>query len=251
MVGGAHPTEQIKRERKMLNKISIAIASTALSLWGIASQAATVTETTDVGELLNTAGLTDSQPAGTSLDSISGFLGFDDIDLYQIRVSGGAFSATTTEAVPTPPILDTQLLLFNATGLGVFASDNASGDFFRKSTISGILGSGIYYIGVSVKGYNPQSSGGEIFQTIMDIPSTTFNPDPATSATGAGAAFPLSSWSTGFSESDNYTITFTGAEFVGPTTSTGAGADYEFSPTVAVIIIGVGAAFHHFRNKNK
>lgn len=231
----------------MLKKMAIAIASTTLSLWGIASHAASITETTDVGELLNTAGLSDSQPAGTSLDSISGFLGFNDIDLYQIRVSGGAFSATTTEAVPIPPILDTQLTLFNATGLGVFASDNASGDPFRKSTISGILTSGIYYIGVSVKGYNPQSAGGEIFQTILDIPSTTFNPDPATSATGAGAASPLSSWSTGFAESDNYTITFTGAEFVGP--SSPASIPFDGSPIWGTIILGIGATLYQLNKK--
>ena len=228
----------------MLNKIAIAIATTAVSLWPIASQAATLTETTDVGELLSNPGLTDSQPAGTSLDSISGSIGSTgDVDLYQILVSGGPFSATTTEA-GSPPVLNTQLFLFNATGLGVFASDDASGDPFFKSTISGSLTSGTYYVGVSNGGSftasDPQSAGGAIF----NVPSTG-----QTGPNGPGAASPLSSWSTPvFPETGNYTITFTGAEFVG---STDAGADYEFSPTVAVVIIGVGAAINHFRNKNK
>lgn len=244
MVARAHHTEQIKRVIKMQNKISIAIATTALSLWPIASQAATITETTDVGELLNTAGLTDSQPAGTSLDSISGSIdSTGDVDLYQIIVSGGSFSATTTEA--SPPVLDTQLFLFDATGLGVFASDNAVGDPAFKSTISGSLTSGTYYVGVSNGGSftasDPQSAGGAIF----NVPTTG-----QTGPNGPGAASPLSSWSTpAFPETGNYTITFTGAEFVG-TTPTGAGADYKFSPTVAVVIIGVGTAFHHlFKNK--
>jgi len=74
------------------------------------------------------------------------------IDLYKIYVYGSAFSATTTEA-GSPPILDTQLALFNSTGLGVLASDNASGNLFNKSTILGTAG--IYYVGVSAKGYNP------------------------------------------------------------------------------------------------
>lgn len=227
----------------MLNKIAIAIATTAVSLWPIASQAATLTETTDVGELLNTAGLTDSQPAGTSLDSISGSIGSTgDVDLYQILVSGGTFSATTTEA--SPPVLDTQLFLFDATGLGVFASDNAVGDTAFKSTISGSLTSGTYYVGVSTGGSftasDPQSAGGAIF----NVPSTG-----QTGPNGPGAASPLSSWSTPvFPETGNYTITFTGAEFVG---STDAGADYEFSPTVAVVIIGVGAAINHLLKNKK
>lgn len=234
----------------MYKQLTIAIASTTLSLWGIASQAATLTETTDVGELLNTAGLTDSQPAGTILDSISGSLSFNgDIDLYQIMASGGAFSATTTEG-GSPPVLDTQLLLFNATGLGVFASDNASGDLFNKSTISGILTAGTYYVGVSAKGYNPQSAGGEIFQTTPDGFSTTFNPDPATSATGAGGGSPLSSWSTpAFPETGNYTITFTGAEFVGPSSS--VAIPFELSPTWGIIILGVGATIYQLKKKKK
>ena len=232
----------------MLNKIWIAIATTALSLWGIASQAATITETTDVGQLLNEAGLTDSQPAGTSLDSISGSINSPgDVDLYQIIVSGGSFSAITIDLPPPPPAVvgDTQLFLFDATGLGVFASDNTSISTF-KSTISGTLTSGTYYIGVANGGMftasDPQSAGGAIF----NVPNTG-----QTGPNGPGAASPLSSWSTAFPETGNYTITFTGAEFVGPTTPTGAGADYEFSPTVAVIIIGVGAAINHFRNKKK
>ncbi|MGK7904036.1 MAG: hypothetical protein AB4352_22030, partial [Hormoscilla sp.] len=69
-----------------------------------------------------------------------------------------------------------------------------------------------------------------------------------TGPNGPGAASPLSSWSTAFPERGDYTITFTGAEFVGPPD---AGADYEFSPTVAVIIIGVGTAFHHFFKNKK
>ena len=232
----------------MLKKIAIAIASTTLSLWGMASQAATLTETTDVGQLLNDAGFTDSQPAGTSLDSINGALDFDgDIDLYQIMVSGGAFSATTTE-LGFPPSLDTQLLLFNAIGLGVFASDNA--DIFLKSTISGTLTSGTYYIGVSAKDYNPQSSGGEIFQTNPEGSPNTFNPDPATSANGIGGGNPLSSWSTpGSVETGSYTITFTGAEFVGPSSS--VAIPFEFSPTWGIIILGVGATIYQLKKKKK
>lgn len=226
-----------------MKKFSIATLGTALISLGMAANvnAASLTESGDAGDSLGTAGLSNTQPSGTTLDSISGTLANipnGDIDLFQILAIGGTFTVTTDTA-GTDPALDTQLFLFDASGIGIAASNDIDNFNFR-STISLSLAAGTYYIGISSFGSDPQSTGGDIFI----IPATgQVNP-----ANGPGAASSLSSWSpNGIPSTGSYNIGFSGAQFVGAS----AAVPFEFNPIFGLIILGVWGAFTQFKNKSR
>jgi hypothetical protein len=220
-------------EVKIVKKLRSAIAGTSLIFLGISNivGAVSLTESVDVGEFLFNAGQTNIEPSGTVLTSIVGNLtdsggGAADIDLYQIFVPGGTFSAST---VGNTNILDTQLFLFNSAGFGLAASNDTVNDPFFKSTISlSSVPTGIYYIGISFVGSDPESSGGAIF----NIP-----PTGQTTANGPGAAAALSSWSTNpIAEFGSYNIAVSGAQFVGSTAI--AAVPFDFNPMAGVVILG-------------
>lgn len=114
------------------------------------------------------------------------------VDLFRIQVSSASnFSATVQN-----PQFDSALFLFDATGHGVLASDDAigvSGAFATGSLTQG----GTYYLGVALGGYQAMDANG------VDI------------FAGGAATGPVASWHTEFDAfSDNaqsYAITLTGA----------------------------------------
>lgn len=225
----------------MLKKSLCAIFCTALSSLAIATNvnALSFTESPDAGEFLGTAGQTNTQPTGTTLDTISGILANTpngDIDLFQILSPGGSFSATTDTA-STDPGLDTQLFLFDANGYGIAAS-NDIGSLNFYSTISLNLSAGIYYVAISSFGSDPQSAGGDIF----NIPTTgQVNP-----ANGSGAASPLSSWSANSVPGTGaYNIGVTGAQFVGSAEA----VPFEVNPLIVFLIFGAWRGTIHFKRK--
>lgn len=225
----------------MLSKLSQAIALTISISLGIVGQAHAVSvisdQTSDVGDSLNTYGATDTQPSGTSLDSISGFLDSGDRDLYQIRLPVGTFTASTVGNTD----LNTQLFLFDANGLGITANNDADGTTFASAISRTISSAGIYYLGISTEGVNPQSSGGEIF--VIDS-NTGGVADPASLASNS----PLSSWSSspiGAGDPEPYTITTTGAQITGPSTA----VPFEFSPTYGLAILGMWAGCDYLRKR--
>lgn len=218
-----------------------AIALTTLLYFGISEQVhavgITLDQSTDVGEFLNNAGVANTQPFGTPLTSIAGNLGGgDNIDLYQIYLPSGTFTAIGSSGQ------DTQLFLFNDSGLGVIGGNDPNFPDFNPSISTNISTPGNYYLGISIAGFDPQSSGGAIF---------VFSPiaDPTT-PNGQGAASPLSSWLPGGfpAGQEGYTISVSGAQFVG---GNAAAVPFDFNPTFGVTILGLWAGWKYLKNRKK
>lgn len=113
-----------------------------------------VLESGDAGQLL-----TDAQviPSGSdTLDSISGTISDgNDVDLYQITLTGGAFSASTVGGSE----FDTQLFLFDENGNLVDENDDSNG---LQSTLPNSpttsLDAGIYFLAISSFNNDPVGS---------------------------------------------------------------------------------------------
>lgn len=250
----------------MLCKLSNAIALTLLMSLGIAGQAQAwdfsleQQSTSDaVGEFLGDAtSVTTSNPSdipSTSI-SISGFLSPSDRDLYRIYLPVGTFTASTVNGTA----LDTQLFLFDVNGRGVTGNDDDDFEFSYQSTISQpIITEGIYYLGISQAGSNPQSQGGSIFRTVVrdseveDISSEAEDnstvevvaaPTPENpTIEGPGFSSPLNSWSAANygGDPEAYTINLEGARAV----------PFEFSPTYGLAILGVWAGWKQLRKHKR
>jgi hypothetical protein len=176
------------------------------------THASSWTEIGDAGSLPATAQI----PTGTGvLDSIVGTIDYGDVDVYQIRVTGGGtFSAAAVGAYPL--FLDPQLYLFDSTGRGVYANDDESppdpifppgravlpaGDPLTP------MAPGIYFLAISTAYLEPVSSGGFIFPCMGCAPSLVAGPS------GPGGGSPITGWSGTPFSAGSYTITLTGAEF--------------------------------------
>ncbi|HEY9692551.1 MAG TPA: hypothetical protein V6D15_10110 [Oculatellaceae cyanobacterium] len=204
-----------------MKKLAWVTAMTALFtvLSSSSTKAQTFTESGDAGETLGAAQVV----TGTSLTSISGSLSDsgDLADLFQIALTGGQeFSASTRNAAtdqaaaddiagnPTTVLLNPQLALFDVNGTGIYANDNFSGSsqatLLRNTTFTPQQ-SGIYYLAISSSGYNPVSSGGEIFPAM-----STGNVGP----TGSGGASSLTGFSGTGSGGGTYSIALSGAQAV-------------------------------------
>ena len=164
-------------------------------------------EVGDAGDLTGTA----QTPTGTNpLTSITGMIGSTtDADMYLIFISTPAgFSATT---VGTPGTLgDTQLFLFSAAGLGVYANDDSSGGGTVRSLLPAghalsPAAPGLYYLVITGFDRDPTSAGGEIF------PDTPFS--AVHGPTGPGGAAALTGYNSINGSTGTYTINLTGAGF--------------------------------------
>ena len=242
----------------MLCKLSNAIALTLLMSLGIAGQSQAwdfsleQDNTSDVvRELLGTSpSVIPSDPSNIPSTSISigGYLDPSDRDLYRIYLPVGTFTASTVEGTG----LNTQLFLFDVNGRGVTANNDFNDDGLRfvQSAISQpISNEGIYYLGLSMAGSNPQSQGGAIFATGRnDGDNYEAVVDPATA--GSGFDSPLVSWSTanypvdpqvGGYIPEEYIINLEGARAV----------PFEFSPTYGLAILGVWAGWKQLRKHKR
>jgi hypothetical protein len=123
----------------------------------------------------------------------------NDADLYRVCLTGGgSFSATTVGLSD----VDTQLFLFDTTGLGIYAHDDGT---TKQSTLPAghqltPSASGEYILGISAYDRDPQSSGGPIFSNVAFV----------TAANGRGAAAPVEGWAGLPRDSGAYTIALTG-----------------------------------------
>ncbi|MGK7893465.1 MAG: DVUA0089 family protein, partial [Xenococcus sp. (in: cyanobacteria)] len=120
----------------------------------------------EAGQLIETARFVSDSP-GVELESISGNISnSEDVDLFQIYLTGGGtFSASTvnTNLFKPDTKLDTQLFLFDANGLGVYANDDQAEPSYSQSTLPAddVLTPtkpGVYYLGISTFRDNPVSS---------------------------------------------------------------------------------------------
>ena len=176
-------------------KRGICLVSSLIAL-ALAPSALAADEQGDAGDVPATAqDLTQGQ-----LTTINGQVADgNDADLFRICLSGGqTFSATTVGLSD----VDTQLFLFDAAGLGIYAHDDG---ITKQSTLpaGNVLtpqASGEYILGISAYDRDPESVAGPIFNDVAFL----------TSANGRGAAAPVSSWYGLPRDSGPYTIALTG-----------------------------------------
>jgi hypothetical protein len=123
----------------------------------------------------------------------------NDADLYRVCLTGGgSFSATTAGLTN----VDTQLFLFDSTGLGIYAHDDGT---TKQSTLPAghqltPSAPGEYILAISAYDRDPQSSGGPIFSNVAFV----------TAANGRGAGSAVEGWAGLPRDSGAYTIALTG-----------------------------------------
>jgi hypothetical protein len=106
------------------------------------------TEQGDAGDLPETAQATGTD-TNTPLNSISGALGANDVDMFAIYIADpSAFQAETNT---TTTNFDSQLWLFDVNGNGIVHDDDSAGSLRSRITNANncIPGPGIYYIAIS------------------------------------------------------------------------------------------------------
>lgn len=179
-----------------------------------ATRAQSWDEVGDAGELPGNAQV----PMGSGpLTTVRGQLGFNNVDMFEILITGGGTFSATGQGTPPFYSPNTLLILFDSQGRGVYANDNIfpPDPFFGPGTSLlpanhplTPLSPGRYFLAVTTYDYIPSSLGGAIFPCLGCTSSGVFGP------TGPGGTLPVTTWS-GFSfgGSGNYTITLTGARF--------------------------------------
>ena len=162
----------------------IAISGANLTLGNINTTSNTTS--TDAGETTDTAFTINN--SGVNVASISGIISeTGDVDTYQVFLTGNnTFSASTVNNTD----IDTQLFLFDATGIGIYSNNDSSESIFQSTLPANTpltpTTPGIYYLAISGLFVDPLSEGGFIF------PSNNFTGINA--PTDAGGTLPLNSW---------------------------------------------------------
>jgi hypothetical protein len=192
---------------KSLFRAALAVVTTFVL--HAASRADIWMEVGQAGQLPATAQYVNGMGA---LDGIQGALPTPNtVNMYAFAITDpAAFSATT---VGTPgTLVDTQLFLFDSSGLGVYSNDDANGAT-KRSTLpagnpNGPIKPGLYFLAISSFDRSPVSAptNGLIFP---NFPFTgVFGP------TGPGGANPVTDFQGGGVGSGTYFIRLTGATFV-------------------------------------
>lgn len=191
-------------------KASWMIAAAAVAGLAAGASAQVHNEVGDAGDLAG-GQLTGN---GVLTEILGSFGATGDVDMYQIRVNDWLlFSASTVNVAGLVGAeTDTQLFLFNASGIGIAMNDDSSAGGTLRSRLE--AGSAVYsgrtngeVVWIAVSGYDvdPNSAGGAIWS---DTPyAVTRAPD------GAGAAGALTGWS-GTGSGGTYRIELTGASAV-------------------------------------
>ena len=186
-----------------MRALTLALLLTTLAiLLGAPAGAAPWAEVGDAGDLPATAQI----PNGLgSLDSITGVIFTSlDKDMYVIQITDPAlFSATV---LPAGTLLDPQLFLFDAAGVGVYGNDD-DGDPFSTLPAGDALSptvAGTYHLAISGFDNDPTDGIVEIF---VDVKLGVQAP---------AILAPVAGWSPTFSVfGGSYEIALTGASFVG------------------------------------
>ena len=146
-------------------------------------------ESGDAGGSIATA---QSLPGGTTVIRGDLFADADDEDMFGFYWGGGAFQADTFGTG-----FDTQLFLFDSTGTGVWANDDAASGGVQSEIIDASLTAGSYFIAVSIFNSDPlDGSGNRLFDDC--IFGCQVGPLP-----GVGV---LASWSGSTAQGDVYAI---------------------------------------------
>jgi len=172
------------------------------------AQAVDFTESGDAGQTLATAQTT-TGAAGALINIFGSLSATDDADLFLINITNpGSFSAMTVSLGGDD--LDTQLFLFTLSGAPVFANDDAASGTTLLSALPagnafGPVAAGLYYIGVSLSGYDPVNLANQL------LFATGLTTDTRGPASGLQPATLDGFSGDGFGPSGAYHIRFTGA----------------------------------------
>jgi hypothetical protein len=192
-------------------------------------RAATYTEQGDAGDLLGTAQLATGTPL-TSLTAINGTIsltnGISDGDMFQIYInSPSTFSASTTAFVPGANNFDTQLFLFNSSGIGVVTNDDDPGGSGAQSNIPAgngfVITPGTYYLLIDGSGRYPVNMVNQL--SFPNFTDNTTDPTGVYGPTGPGGSDPLAGYTGNSSEGGNYSIALTGVIIVPEPSTVAAG----------------------------
>jgi hypothetical protein len=189
------------------------VAVVALIVLANSASAISWIEVGDAGQSIATAQT--PTPPGQPLNNIFGsFLSTGDVDIFTIFISNpAAFSATTV--LGTSTLIDTQLFLFNSSGLPVYMNDDAAGGTTVQSTLPAANGlgpqtAGIYYLAISLSDNEPVNFANQL---LFALGATTSVRGPNPIATG-----PLFNWDTSGVAANStigaYQINLTGASTV-------------------------------------
>lgn len=245
---GMGKTLSVKRYISTVGRASLCgFCLLSLLLMGRPSHAATFTEISDAGNLPATAQITAGAGFLTEIDGKLSPADGDGQDMYLIHIDGGGtFSATTVGGAS----FDTELFLFDANGKGVYANDDASGDFapsmLRAYTSLTPITPGDYYLAITQCCSAPVSNDGQIF-TIAGP-----NHRALSGPTGAGGALPVTGYAGGFVQTPGggaYQIFLTGAY---ASIVTGAQVSAVPEPNVfALMLAGLGMMTLLARSRRK
>ena len=169
----------------------------SLLLLGRPSYATTFTEVGDTGNLPGTAQVTSGVGLLTEIVGTLSPANGDAQDMYLIHIDGGGtFSATTVGGLG----FDSELFLFDASGKGVYANDDVSGNFAPSTLPAGNpltpITAGDYYLTITQCCFAPISSGGQIFtlagpnHRAVSGPTGAGGDSPVTGYTGAFGQIP-------------------------------------------------------------
>jgi hypothetical protein len=181
----------MKRLMSTVGRTSLtSICLLSLLLLGRPSYATTFTELGDAGNLPGTAQITGGVGFLTEIDGTLSPGNGDAQDMYLIHIDGGGtFSATTIGGVG----FDSELFLFDASGKGVYANDDVSGDFAPSTLPAGNpltpITAGDYYLAITQCCSVPISLDGQIFTIAGPHHRVVSGP------TGAGGDSPVTGYS--------------------------------------------------------
>ena len=144
--------------------ITFAVMTAVASLTAGTAQAATFNEpASGVGDSLNNAGNTTANLVDdvvNPLDTITGRVGTGS-DMFKIQLNSASLFTATAFGTTTP--FNPQLFLFDSTGAGLFANDNAPANA-SNAEIQTVLQAGMYFLGISKSDRDPLNNAGqEIF----------------------------------------------------------------------------------------
>lgn len=147
-----------------MKRPSIALTATLLALClapatTSAAGAGDHYELTDAGPLLGSAQDVGGV-AGTKYSSITGRLyASADVDLFKFCAGGTRLVASTTSlGGGASDAIDTTLVLFDSTGMGLLLAEDSKTSYYSSMTATGLTKGGVYYLAVTSYDNRPQNA---------------------------------------------------------------------------------------------